>query len=159
MVDAQLDAGHVAGKELHLVPGDRGRREATLHRGRQCLGHHAGEERGRAHVRSGDAPAAGIERIRCQFHVVHAHDAPPADVDDLLVEHVAGDEDLAVAPLEGAKIETGTGELHPLRAQLLHRGPGYEDVVAAQPADAHHQARQRWEAFVVGMEDARHGID
>jgi hypothetical protein len=59
-------------------------------------------EAGERHVRAGDDPlAARLDEL----HVVDAHDALAVHVDELLVEHVAREEHLAVAPREAAHVE------------------------------------------------------
>lgn len=94
------------------------------------------QQRLRANINANQA--IGIIDTR-ELHVVYAHDPPPSDIDNLVIEHILAQQHLAVAAAERAQIYRRAGELrHTI--DRLELGGRYEEQPAAI---AHNQAADR----------------
>jgi len=110
--------------------------------GRGTAPHGAGPEPAQqrlgAHVHPDQAEVVGAELDQVQ--VGGPDHLAAVDVDQLVVEDVARQQHLALAPLEGAQVELGRAQLRPAGVEVGHVVPGHP---RALPADAHDHARDR----------------
>ena len=91
-----------------------------------------GDQRPRPDIRA-DQPVRALDRG--DLHVIDAHDALAVHIDDLAVEHIAAEEDFAVAPLEAADIQFGGGEGDAVRVDAGDGTDRDEEIAPPLPGD------------------------